>query len=84
MIADLPNIDPMYQYSLEYFKKLFNYCLDISEKSKELELRLEIISNFVTKFMYTNVCRGLFSRHKLILENVCPQNLSTRETCFCD
>ena len=66
VIADLPNIDPMYQYSLEYFKKLFNYCLDISEKSKELELRLEIISNFVTKFMYTNVCRGLFSRHKLI------------------
>ncbi len=25
-------MDPMYQYSLEYFKKLFNYCIDSAKK----------------------------------------------------
>jgi len=66
VIADLPNMDPMYQYSLEYFKKLFNYCIDVSDKNTDLNERLQIIMEYVTKFMYANVCRGLFSRHKLI------------------
>ena len=30
VIADLAQMDPMYQYSLEYFKKLYNYCIDVS------------------------------------------------------
>ena len=66
VIADLPKMDPMYQYSLEYFKRLYNYCIEVSEKAEDLEKRLGIIMDFVTKFMYSNVCRGLFSRHKLI------------------
>ena len=66
VIADLPSMDPMYQYSLEYFKKLYNYCIETSEKAEDLQIRLDIIMNFVTKFMYLNVCRGLFERHKLI------------------
>ena len=66
VIADLPNMDPMYQYSLEYFKRLYNYCIEESEKDEDLNARLELIMAFVTKFMYSNVCRGLFSRHKLI------------------
>jgi dynein heavy chain len=66
VIADLPNMDPMYQYSLEYFKKLYNYCIEVSDKSEDLETRLLTIMDYVTKFMYLNVCRGLFSRHKLI------------------
>ena len=28
VIADLANVDPMYQYSLAYFKRLFNVCID--------------------------------------------------------
>jgi dynein heavy chain len=56
----------MYQYSLEYFKRLFNYCIEVSEKSEDLDKRLNTIMGFVTLFMYSNVCRGLFARHKLI------------------
>ncbi len=33
VIADLALIDPMYQYSLEFFSRLFNRRLDKSEKS---------------------------------------------------
>lgn len=40
VIADLALIDPMYQYSLEYFTRLFNRRLDKSEKSEVLENRL--------------------------------------------
>ena len=81
VIADLPNMDPMYQYSLEYFKKLYNYCIETSEKSTDLEARLEIIMSFVTNFMYANVCRGLFSRHKLIYSFlICTSILRNRDS----
>ena len=32
VIQDLTNIDPMYQYSLTYFIKLFNVIIENSEK----------------------------------------------------
>jgi dynein heavy chain len=40
VIADLALIDPMYQYSLEFFSRLFNRRLEKSQKSTELEERL--------------------------------------------
>ena len=64
VIADLATIDPMYQYSLNYFQRLYNYCIDSSEKSSDLQQRLTILINFVTDFMYQMVCRGLFEAHK--------------------
>ena len=66
VIADLGRIDPMYQYSLGYFMRLYNYCIDKSEKSDKLELRLESLMAFLTDSVYTNVCRGLFEAHKLL------------------
>ena len=43
VIADLSLIDPMYQYSLEFFSRLFNRRLDKSQKSEILEERLNIL-----------------------------------------
>jgi dynein heavy chain, axonemal len=37
VIADLALIDPMYQYSLEFFSRLFGRRLEKSEKSDVLE-----------------------------------------------
>jgi len=37
VVADLANIDPMYQYSLEFFTKLFVMRLEKSEKSTDLD-----------------------------------------------
>ena len=59
VMADLALIDPMYQYSLGYFKKLFNLCIEKSEKAEDTELRVKNINRYSLETIYTNVCRGL-------------------------
>ena len=66
VVANLALIDPMYQYSLAYFTRLYNICIDDSEKSDDLPTRLENLIDYLTAFVYGNVCRGLFEEHKLL------------------
>lgn len=66
VIADLALIGPMYQYSLVFFNKMFNYCIDASAKNEDVTTRLGILSEYVTDFMFNNVQRGLFEEHKLL------------------
>jgi dynein heavy chain len=66
VIADLAGIDPMYQYSLVYIKRLFNQAIEKSRKCKELNERLGILIDNITRMIYTNVSRGLFEAHKII------------------
>lgn len=66
VISDLALIDPMYQFSLTYFKKLFLTAMEKGEKANEIEARLTILMDEITRLMYTDVCRGLFESHKRI------------------
>lgn len=66
VIADLAGIDPMYQYSLAYIKRLFNKAIETSPKAKNLDERLDILIDNITRMIYTNVSRGLFESHKII------------------
>ncbi|XP_055452394.1 dynein axonemal heavy chain 6 [Psammomys obesus] len=66
VIASLSEIDPMYQYSLKYFKQLFNTTIETSEKADDLQYRLSILLQQTLLTAYTNVSRGLFEQHKLI------------------
>jgi len=59
-------MDPMYQYSLDFFKGLFQTAITNSEPSEDLEERLEFINKETLESLYRNICRSLFERDKLI------------------
>ena len=40
VIADFSVVDPMYQYSLDYYCRLFDNCLDEAEENDDLQIRL--------------------------------------------
>ena len=66
VLNDLAKIDPMYQFSLEWYKELFRNSI---EKSKDnmFNDRIKQIMTEHTKSVYKNACRSLFERHKLLL-----------------
>ena len=90
-ITQLEKIDPMYQYSLEWYMILFEKSIvhsrntsntsntstsntspivnDISRCVPEAERaidRILTLNNWFADSVYTNVCRSLFERHKLL------------------
>lgn len=65
-IQDLANIDPMYQYSLPFFVKLFESAISQAEKSDDLTERLGFLDTEFLDLLFRQVCISLFEKDKLI------------------
>lgn len=66
VVSGLSGIDPMYQYSLSYFKKLFRTALHEADPSEIVQLRLQNLNEKATRIVFSDVSCGLFESHKKI------------------
>ncbi|GLE05887.1 hypothetical protein PINS_up015068 [Pythium insidiosum] len=66
VIADLAHVDAMYQYSLEYFRRLFITSVEEAPACASLDARLDSLKSHLTFVVYRNISRGLFTCHRLL------------------
>lgn len=66
VIADLGDVDPMYQYSLPWFTQLFVRSIGVAKSANAIEQRIINLNECFTLAIYNNICRSLFERHKLL------------------
>ncbi|KAM6927306.1 LOW QUALITY PROTEIN: dynein axonemal heavy chain 1 [Xenentodon cancila] len=63
-MADLSSVDPMCQYTLEWFLHIFRAALANSERADTAEKRMNNIIDYFTFSLYSSVSQNLFEKHK--------------------
>lgn len=69
VLADLINVNDMYQYSLEYYKLIYENAIRSVEGVIEKQNRQARKAYFISEFqkrLYRSVCRSLFEKDKLL------------------
>ncbi|XP_025208084.1 dynein heavy chain 2, axonemal-like [Melanaphis sacchari] len=78
IINTLDRLNPMYQFSLDFYIELFKNSIKKSNAAEQLNERIDNLNEYHTYAVYENVCQGLFERHKLLfLFQICTKILIT-------
>jgi len=66
IVGDMCIVDPMYQFSLDWFIKMFNLGIDLAEEKESKEERfVELFRSFI-QLLFIMVSRSLFEKDKLL------------------
>jgi dynein heavy chain len=63
--SSMLNVDAMYEFSLEWYKELFKTCVEGTQTEPGAD-RLAALTSAFTLFLFRNVCRSVFEKHKLL------------------
>ncbi|RZF35242.1 hypothetical protein LSTR_LSTR009366 [Laodelphax striatellus] len=86
-LTDLPNIDPMYHFSLPWFLRIYSgslkadydHFVEISNQPDAVRKNARFMPN-MTFSLYSNVCRSLFEKDKLLFSFILCTNLMLTES----
>ena len=76
-LTKMASIDPMYQYSLQWFTNLFIRTTQEADQADDQPGRLENLRHYFTYLLYDQVCRSLFEEHKLLFSYLMTIGLET-------
>lgn len=67
VLNDLNKINSMYQFSLDWYKELFDRSIKDVESQAIGGDKIEAITEWHKKKVYKEACKALFEKHKLLL-----------------
>eukprot|EP00163_Fabomonas_tropica_P002875 TRINITY_DN1232_c0_g1_i1.p1 TRINITY_DN1232_c0_g1~~TRINITY_DN1232_c0_g1_i1.p1 ORF type:complete len:4516 (+),score=1594.38 TRINITY_DN1232_c0_g1_i1:127-13674(+) len=65
-LTDLASVDPMYQFSLDWYLSLYTNSIEKSPKTEDINDRTRLLNDYHTYNVYRATVRGLFEKHKLL------------------
>ena len=73
----MSKIDPMYQFSLEYFKKIFITSIMFKQEGVKQTLaeRVKFLEKKITEDIFKNIKRGIFEHHKTLFSFLIDINI---------
>lgn len=78
-VQSLSRINKTYEYSLVWFSKMYVRSLELAEKSNFVEQRIESVNEQINGLVYSNVCRGLYEKDKLIFGLILASTLLKKD-----
>ena len=62
----LIRVNKIYEYSLAWFNKMYVRAIEAADRSTFVEQRIENVIEQLNYILYSNVCRGLFEKDKVV------------------